>query len=77
MFLGNLHGDNKVSFSQSFIDIVNKTGNLKSVLAMECHGNDAPPTFLDTPLFSLLILLVHVSKFNVHDTPIILLLKLA
>jgi len=76
VFLGNLHGDNKVSFSQSFIDIVNKTGNLKSVLAMECHGNDAPPTFLDTPLFSLLILLVHVSKFNIYNTHMTFLLRL-
>ena len=44
---------------------------------MECHGNDTPLTFHDTALFSLLRLLVHVSKFNVYDTPMTLPLKLA
>ena len=34
---------------------------------MECHGNDTPLIFHDTHLFYLLILLVHLSKFNVHD----------
>ena len=36
---------------------------------VECHGNDTSLIFHDTPLFSLLVLLVHVSKFNIHDTP--------
>ena len=44
---------------------------------MEYHGDDTPLTFHDTPIFSLLILLVHVIKFNVHDTLITLPLKLA
>jgi len=35
---------------------------------VECHGDDTSLTFHDTPLFYLLILLVHVIKFNVHDT---------
>ena len=43
---------------------------------MKCHGDDTPLTFHDTPLFSLLILLVHVNKFNVHDTLITLPLRL-
>ena len=42
---------------------------------MECYGDDTSLTFHDTLLFSL-ILLVHVSKFNVHDTPITLPLRL-
>ena len=36
MFLRNLHGDNKTSFSESVIDIAIKTGNLRSVL-VECQ----------------------------------------
>ena len=60
----------KASLSGSVIDIVIKTGNLRTIL-VEWHGHD-------TYLFSLLILLVvHVSKFNVHDTPMTLPLKLA
>ena len=39
-------------------------------MPVEGHGDD-------TPLLSLLILLVHVSKFNVHDIPITLTLRLA
>ena len=35
---------------------------------MECHGDDILLTFHDTPLSSLLVLLAHVSKFNVNDT---------
>ena len=37
-------------------------------MPIECHGDDHPLIFHDTLLFSLLILLVHVSKFNVYDT---------
>ena len=60
----------KASLSGSVIDIVIKTGNLRTIL-VEWHGHD-------TYLFSLLILLmVHVNKFNVHDTPITFPLKLA
>ena len=66
----------KASLSGSVIDTVTKTENLRIVL-VECHGNDTPLTFYDTPLFSLLILLVHVSKFNVHDTPMTFPLRLA
>ena len=36
---------------------------------MECHSDDTPLTFHDTLVFSLLILLAHVSKFNIYDTP--------
>jgi len=43
---------------------------------LECYGDDTPLTFHDTLFFSLLILLVYTSKFNVHDTPITLPLKL-
>ena len=57
----------QASFSGSVIDTVTQTGILKTVL-VECHGDDTPLTFHDTPLFFFLILLVHVSKFNVHDT---------
>ena len=66
----------KASLSGSVIDTVTKTENLRIVL-VECHGDDTPLIFHDTPLFSLLILLVYFSKFNVHDTPMILPLKLA
>jgi len=44
---------------------------------VECHGDDTPLTFHNTLLSSLLILLVHVSKFNIHDTSITLSLRLA
>ena len=37
-------------------------------MPVECHDDDTPLTFHDTPLFSLLILLVHVIKFNFYDT---------
>ena len=57
----------KASLSGSVIDIVTYTGILRTV-PVECHGDDTPLTFDDTPSFSLLILLVHVSKFNIHDT---------
>ena len=40
---------------------------------MEYHGDDTPLIFHDTLLSSLIILLVHISKFNVHDTSITLL----
>lgn len=56
-----------VSLSESVIDIIIKTGNLRIVL-VECHQYN----YYDTPLSSLLILLVHVDKFNVHDTSITL-----
>jgi len=56
-----------VSVSESVIDIIIKTGNLRIVL-VECHQYN----YYDTPLSSLLILLVHVDKFNVHDTSITL-----
>ena len=46
---------------------VTKTENLRTV-PVECHGDDTPLIFHDTHFFSLLILLVHISKFNVHDT---------
>ena len=65
----------KASLSGSVIDTVIKTGNLRTV-SVECHGDDTPLTFHDTLLSSLLILLVHISKFNIHDTPITLLLRL-
>ena len=44
---------------------------------MECHCDDTPITFHDTPLLFLLVLLVHVSKFNIHNTLMTLLLRLA
>ena len=44
---------------------------------MKCHGDDTPLTFYGTPLFSLFVLLIYVSKFIVHDTLMTLLLKLA
>lgn len=56
-----------VSVSESVIDIIIKTGNLRIVLVV-CHQYN----YFDTPLSSLLILLVHVDKFNVHDTSITL-----
>ena len=71
------HGwKHKASLNGSIIDTVTKTGNLRTV-PVECHGDDTPLTFHNTHISSLLILLVHVSKFNVHDTPITLLLRLA
>ena len=46
-------------------------------MSVECHDDDTFLTFYYTVLFSLLILLVYVSKFNVHNTPMTLPLKLA
>ena len=46
-------------------------------LAAQTYGDDTSLTFHDTPLSSLLILLVYVSKFNVHDTLMTLPLRLA
>ena len=66
----------KTSLNRSIIDTVTKTGNLR-IVPVECHGDDTPFTFHDTHLSSLLILLVYVSKFNVHDTPITLPLRLS
>ena len=63
-----------VSLNKSVIDTITKTGNLR-IVPVECHGDDISLTFHDNPLFSL-ILLVHVSKFNVHNTPITLPLRL-
>ena len=68
--------DSQASLSGSVIDTVTKTGNLRTV-PVECHGDDTPLIFHDTPLSSLLILLVYVSKFNFHDTPMTLPLRLA
>jgi len=39
----------KVSLSVSVIDTVIKTGNLR-IVSVECHGDDTPLTFHDTPL---------------------------
>ena len=64
------------SFSRSVIDAVIKIKNLRTV-PVECHDDDTPLIFYDTLLSSLLILLVYVSKFNVHDTSITLPLRLA
>ena len=36
-------------------------------MPVECHGDNTSLTFQDTHLFSLLILLVHVNKFNVYE----------
>ena len=58
------------------INTVTEIENLRTVL-VECHGDDTSLTFHDTPRFSLLILLVHVNKFNVYGTSITLSLKLA
>ena len=65
----------EASFSGSVIDTVFKIENLITV-SVECHGDDIPLTFYDTPLFSLLMPLVHVNKFNIHDTLITLPLRL-
>ena len=46
-------------------------------MPVECHGDNTSLTFHDTHIFPLLILLVHISKFNVHDTLITFLLRLA
>ena len=51
------------SLSGSVIDTVIKTENLRTMPVDIFH---------DTHLSSLLMLLVHGSKFNAHDTPIIL-----
>ena len=37
-------------------------------MSVECY--DAPLTFYDTHIFSFLVLLVHIIKFNVYDTSI-------
>ena len=55
---------------RSVIDIVTKIGNLKTV-SVECY-DDISFTFHDTFFSSLLILLLHVNKFNVHDTVTVL-----
>ena len=41
----------KVSLSGSVIDTVIKTVNLR-IVSVECHGDDTPLTFHDTPLSS-------------------------
>ena len=66
----------QTSLSGSVINTVTYTRILKTV-PVKCHGDDTPLTFHDTHLFSLLILLGYVSKFNVHDTLITLPLRLA
>ena len=66
----------KASLSGSVIDTVIQTRILRAV-PVKCHGDGTPLTFHDTHLFSLLILLVYVSKFNVHDTLMTLPLRLA
>ena len=38
-------------------------------MLVECHGDGTPLIFHDIHLLSFLVLLVHVSKFNVHGTP--------
>ena len=58
----------QASFSGSVIDTVIQTVILNTV-PVDCHGDNTSLAFHNTPLFSLLILLVHDSKFNVHDTP--------
>ena len=47
------------------------------LMTVECYGDDTAHIFHDTSLFPLLILLVHVSKFNVYNTLITLSLRLA
>ena len=37
-------------------------------MSVEGRSDDTPLTSYDTHLFSLLILLVHISKFNIDDT---------
>ena len=66
----------KASLSGSVIDIVIKTENLRTV-SVECHSDDTPLIFHDTSLSPLLILLVYVNKFNLHNTSITLPLRLA
>ena len=56
----------QASLSGSVIDTVTKTGNLRTV-SVEYYGDDTPLIFHDTSHSSLLILLVYVSKFNVHN----------
>ena len=65
----------KVSLNESVIDTVIKTGNLRTIL-VEYYDDDTPIIFYNTFLSFLLILLVHISKFNVHDTFITLLTAL-
>jgi len=71
-----LDSPTNASLSGSVIDTVTKTENLRTV-PVECPGDDTPLTFHDTHLFFLLILLVHIIKFNIHDTPMTLPLRLA
>ena len=66
----------KASLSGSVIDTITYTEILRTV-PVQCHGDDTHLTFHDTLLFSLLILLVHISKFNVHGTLMTLPLRLA
>jgi len=66
----------KTNLVGSVIDIVINIGNLKTVL-VECHSDDTPLTFHDISLSSLLILLVYISKFNVYNISMTLLLRLA
>ena len=54
----------KASLSGSVIDTVTKIEILRTV-SVEGHHHDTPLTFHNTLLFSLFILLVHASKFNV------------
>ena len=65
----------KVSLNRSVIDTIIKTGNLRTVL-VEYYDDDTPIIFYNTFISFLLILLVHISKFNVHDTFITLLTAL-
>ena len=46
-------------------------------MPVKYYSDDTSIIFHDTSLFSLLILLVHISKFNVHDTLMILPQRLA
>ena len=45
-------------------------------MPVKCHGDDIFFTFHNTLLFFLLILLIYVNKFNIHNTFIILSLRL-
>jgi len=42
---------------------------------VECHGDEPLLIFHNTLLFSLLVLLLYVSKFNIHDPLITLPLR--
>ena len=63
-----------LSLRGSVIDTVIYTRILKTV-PVESHGDDTSLTFYNTSLFSLLILLIYIIKFNVHDTKMILPLR--